>query len=775
MITEAVAATVTSIQKYTNMSKAIRWQLFFAEDKPDDQNPKHYRVDIYDEQDGSLSGITELQGGETPFVTDEDDSDDFFYPVRSQSGTLQVCTLLPGTTDQYITLDDLLPANNIARPVQLINLDTTPSPTIEWQGFLSCEAYSQDYTGIPQILDLPLISVLEAMDSVDVNPTTLSGMMYVFEIVYNTFHEIEQQSGMSLFDYVFYPKTDWRIFTKYIDTTAFFKQNEYNNENSTTYIVSGLSCKEVLEKIATYMGWIVREHKTWLYFQRVGEDLGMYRQSALDFVAAFHSPGYYISRPLVTKELATDPAVVWMGTGHQRTVAAGAKSVEVVAKLEKYDLNMQIPECPVGYLLESYYILNDIPQYLYELGNANIQAYSNCAFNYYAAYCVGSFLDWDRYWQTSFENVFTHMAAGIDSTARNYGGMPVRDYTFYAGAFLSKYCWENRGDIIAHETKNALHCVFFPKSYNRSEETYDLSNFDKTKVGPIFSVHNITNYHCNSGYLCLKADADTIFLDLQSSPKLQHTSSSEGNWIIIFELKFGERWWNGTAWQYTQCTFEATMTKNGFKSNWNSSMPIQETDGLLIPITSSIEGNITMKIWPLASKRNGGGGGSLPLALEMIFGSLSVEHILPDNDTLTDRGENHYFRLLGTNFRDEININTELASMLNNQPSPSLIMNTTTDPMKVLDYSTSAEDPSIVESRRPEVDMLNRLATYYSESRQRLELEMAHIESPALPLLKLQGISPDNRVYLPLSESRDWQTDVCKLTCFETPQEPAES
>ena len=108
--------------------------------------------------------------------------------------------------------------------------------------------------------------------------------------------------------------------------------------------------------------------------------------------------------------------------------------------------------------------------------------------------------------------------------------------------------------------------------------------------------------------------------------------------------------------------------------------------------------------------------------------------------------------------------------MLNNQQSPSLIMNTSTDPMKVLDYSTSAEDPSIVESRRPEVDLLNRLATYYSESRQRLELEMAHIETPALPLLKLQGISPDNRVYLPLAESRDWRTDECKLQCFELPQ-----
>ena len=44
---------------------------------------------------------------------------------------------------------------------------------------------------------------------------------------------------------------------------------------------------------------------------------------------------------------------------------------------------------------------------------------------------------------------------------------------------------------------------------------------------------------------------------------------------------------------------------------------------------------------------------------------------------------------------------------------------------------------------------------------------MAHPTAAPLPLLKLQGIN-DNKVYLPLSESRDWQTGVCKLTCFES-------
>ena len=131
----------------------------------------------------------------------------------------------------------------------------------------------------------------------------------------------------------------------------------------------------------------------------------------------------------------------------------------------------------------------------------------------------------------------------------------------------------------------------------------------------------------------------------------------------------------------------------------------------------------------------------------------------------SDRSENHYFRLLGTNFRDEISISAELASYLNNQPSPSLIMTDSTTPASVIDYTVSGG----TESRRPEVDLLNRLAAYYGAARQRLELEVAHPTDAPLPLLKLNGIN-DGKVYLPLSESRDWQTDVCKLQCFELPQ-----
>lgn len=150
---------------------------------------------------------------------------------------------------------------------------------------------------------------------------------------------------------------------------------------------------------------------------------------------------------------------------------------------------------------------------------------------------------------------------------------------------------------------------------------------------------------------------------------------------------------------------------------------------------------------------------------EAQFKEMSVSYIAPIDDSLSDRSENHYFQLLGSNFRDEISISTEIASKLYNNPSPSLIMDSETEAMTMLNYG-SAQLPDM---RRPEVDLLNRLATYYGAARQRLELKVKHPTAAPLPLLRLNGIN-DGKVYLPLAEKRDWKEEVCTLYCFETPE-----
>ena len=62
-------------QTYTNMAKAIKWQIPFAS-----LSGTLYRIDIYAE--GYSGDPIQLTAGESPFVTEEDSSEDFFAPIR---------------------------------------------------------------------------------------------------------------------------------------------------------------------------------------------------------------------------------------------------------------------------------------------------------------------------------------------------------------------------------------------------------------------------------------------------------------------------------------------------------------------------------------------------------------------------------------------------------------------------------------------------------------------------------------------------------------------
>lgn len=713
------------------MAKNIRWQIPFVSIQG-----VHYRVDIYDE--GTFTPV-QLTAGPTPFVTDEDASDDFFCPVRTQSGTLQVCTLKPDGT--YITLDELLPANNIARPVRLLNLDNSNS--IEWQGFLSCEAYSQDYTGIPQILDLPLISVLEAMDSVQLDQTRSNGLLRTKGVLKNAMDEMMLQSGMNFYTHVNYSATSYQILNKYIDQIVLFEQKKYNNENSTTYIVSGLSVKDSIERVATYMGWVVREQGTKIYFERMGDDIYTFEVAYSEFDSSLAVPTIV---NFTTKNLATD--VTWRGIDHQRSITAGAKSVEVVAKLNTNKFKLEIPDFPFGDVTTEYTRLiaetdsgSVVPVYVYNILNKDTNAYNNLAYAYYESICR----------RIDNTDTFSYVGPTTKDTVLQkmiLRGYPARNYSYdgdgadhrFAGAFLIRYAIDEE-QTSTHSFDEGLYCSLNP------------GIGDVEGMSPIFKMWTPRQYSFYDGRISINFELFYIGVQRYNSQnaaiittKLNDPYLDISSENMFFYLKVGNLYWDGAQFTSTFSKFSISMSKGSFKHE--------------IPVDDFMCGVVEFGIYSRVTVSD------FNTLLEVLFKKIDIDFNPNEYATLSDRGENHYFRLLSTNFRDEISVSTEIASNLNNQPSPSLIMDNSTTPMTTMDYLVGGQQFS--ETRRPEVDLLNRLAAYYGAARQRLELEVAHPTAAPLPLLKLHGIN-DGKVYLPLSESRDWQTNVCKLTCFETP------
>lgn len=717
------------------MSKQVRWQVPFVS-----RLGTAYRVDIYDEQDGSWSGVMQLLGGTSPFTTDEDDSDDYFAPIRVQTGTLTVCTH-DEDGNVLITLDDILPANNIARPVKLWRiLGGGAAGVLEWQGFLSCEAYDQDYTDIPQHLQLPVISVLEAMASVQLDPAISTGLQPIYVCLPDILKEIDRQSGMTCFTHINYSRTDYRIISKYIDMTVMFEQKEYNNENSTTYIVSGLSAKDALERICTYMGWIAREKGSELYLQRIGEEAGMYREAIADF------PGIAEEESITEAGIAATFDDHWAGVDHRRTVQQGAKSVEVVAKLEKYAVNLDLPPFPYGETYEIHRQYNGPTNWIYILSSLVNNPYNNVTLNYYKAtisYVYGSQSAAET---TTLSDLLAHLwdAEGIVDIYSGHGTETVR-----SGVFFAKVAYENQ-DQSAHSTSDGLFVSWLPRVINTDYSTQ-----------PIFAIRSLISYNMGGGYLKLSASLANLVVNFDNSFEVVWiTKETDYTDSILMHIRFGNKYWNGSQWVDSFTKVWVDIEGSNFKKNWTPTTPVEETDGYLIPLSNN-SGELEIAIYPQNNIPNASHNTFL---LNTFFSNLGVEYVQTDDETIADRSENHYFRLLGTNFRDEISIGTDLASMLNNQPSPSLIMNSETEAMSELNYGTD----QVPDMRRPEVDLLNRLATYYGAARQRLDLIVEHPTAAPLPLLRLNGISPDSRTYAPLAESRDWQQDSSTLKCFET-------
>ena len=127
----------------------VRWQIKFVSLQGTD-----YVIDIYD-ADYTGSSITQLTGAAEPFITNEDTDGDFFVPVRTQSGYIKF------VAQNDTIVGELMPVQATDRPVVLRSGDA-----VCWIGFLSQEQYSQPWEPCPYEIEIPVVSVMMAMQGV---------------------------------------------------------------------------------------------------------------------------------------------------------------------------------------------------------------------------------------------------------------------------------------------------------------------------------------------------------------------------------------------------------------------------------------------------------------------------------------------------------------------------------------------------------------------------------------------------------------------------------
>lgn len=749
------------------MAKTVRWQVPFVS-----IGGTQYRVDIYDE--GEYTPV-QLVAGETPFTTDEDGSDDFFAPVRSQTGTLQVCTkTASGST---ITLDDLLPENNIARPVRLISIANNVE-TIEWQGFLSCEAYSQEYTGVPQVIDLPVISVLEAMDSIEVDIREDMAFKLLIAHISYALYSMEEKSGMTLFNKVYMSNyCSTAILNKFIYNNTYFEAKEQISGDNIVVEVHSISCKKILEQIAKFFGCCWRES---------GQDLYLYDGGLYD--SYIHYNGDYLIGRYVTGDEPDESGIgssavqsgdiadmTWMGDGHQRTVSQGARRVTVTSKLEGFEGQMALEETPVNNLVENpeerqptngevhvntnetFYSLAEHKHYRVkaifptDLSGASLTLAATLSSINYANTIFWANNDFRTYYETLVVNQTQGSNSGIN---------------FYITSFM---CWWRD---LENELRSGLMICGVPKrllwSYSpiqgRTWNKYDL-----TASNYLFKQKTALNFAASTGFI--KVNIETLAWSNAPGTMPSIVYGATYYPTLTVAIQFGNKWatLNSSTGKYewtnsfTTIDFplEHKTTNEVLKTlgNWDSSMNVNQEDGIYIPIPSFMTGFVSVRVYHEVNAMCEDGGYTNSM-FDVLITKLDVDYVKPDEELRTDRSENIYSEATDQAFKDELSVDVELASDANNTKQATMLWDSSDQVTKLLSLG--------YETIRPEVALLNRLKDYYSAARQKLELEVAHLSTP-LPLLRLNGIN-DSKVYAPVAESRDWQMETSTLTCMEKPQ-----
>lgn len=206
---------------------------------------------------GGTGTAVALKGGAEPFVTGEDDGDDFFSPIRTQSGYLNIID--DGYAADGVTAfdwKDLVPESETSRPVTLTCVRDSAT-VVCWQGFLQPQSFSGMLYGNPQTRAYPVQCALSALPSIQapMNERDVKNFAYLIQYIFQ-----QLPDTMTYNTFVFQGGANARAWLQRL----FDWQNFVNVSDSVTSAKYNL--QEILTDVCKFWGWTCRTWRTQVIF-----------------------------------------------------------------------------------------------------------------------------------------------------------------------------------------------------------------------------------------------------------------------------------------------------------------------------------------------------------------------------------------------------------------------------------------------------------------------------------------------------------------------------
>ena len=288
---------------------AVRWTITFKTLR----GGKTLTASVYD---STYSGNpVPLKGGADPFVTSENDEDDPFKAIRTQSGYLKIVDDGYDANGNAFNWRDLQPKSDYDRPVVLRDSNNT----VLWQGFLQAQNFSGTLYEPTQEREYPIQCALSVLSS-QYPTTTDAGIVnfaYLLNYISTTVSTLSS-SAVAFTEIIVQGGGDaqrWLL-------KMFHWANLLTDDNEAN-VTAKYDLYTCLEDMCNYWGWQTRTEGTKLYLMCLDDEdeqrIVTFTPSQLASQASGTNSGTVNDDPFVRRDLtgnifsSNDNDDMWMG------------------------------------------------------------------------------------------------------------------------------------------------------------------------------------------------------------------------------------------------------------------------------------------------------------------------------------------------------------------------------------------------------------------------------------------------------------------------------
>lgn len=695
--------------------------------------------DQYEVRIGGAAQDTTLTGGARPFITEEDDDEDFFMPVRLQHGMIRIVD--NGTDANGNTFDwrDLIPATATSRPVTLHKKVGANLWHLMWTGYLKPETYSGKYLQNPQERAFPVVcplTVLEGEDVVTTGPT-IANFAYILQYIF----------GNSAYQFYFWFQgasgdvVQW--LKKGVAWRNFFEYDEDTNQNVTKY-----NCLELLTEVCRFWGWQLRQNGDSLYFTAVDDGI-----STNGFVGFDYNDLISLSNGGTPQPVFDDFESVTMGQSwfvdtdnnielmqgiHEVTITADTNKVNLIGEFPADDIQDSLPFAipqDITYGTNGHHLIYSdiVNEYTFDNGSVRVILPANTALPGERGHIITdqyygdnlrklhnydfrtSYVEARRVLPSVFDTNFQLRMETTAPFAFQAGGKLVISATIEQVAIVDgvKHVYSGKGKLYGRLSIDDRFWCASPAAYN---EWY--------RDGELF-------YFAQDGtpYFVMNTGNEEQDYDYGPGPITPSAPSSEATGEIICN-----RVLNSTDGSYT---------------------------GYGIPLTKNMQGVIRLDIIAMEVAPATSG---LPVIYgDVYIKNLKIEHVTPKTTEKTkDDKKNKYTRTNNSQFVDEKNISTIFATDNNNGYGFGIIM----EPDGWYCQKVNYDDGQGIVQQRPEVRLAERIINYYDHPVKMIRTN-GDVRNIGIisPISKITDVKND--IYYPVKIGHDWRDDITNLILME--------